>query len=255
MYNLLGLIINYCAAGAKYDVVVQLHAPPTTAVKALLQQARVKYVIVAEIPSMFTRLSQWVYDSRSNRFSFLKMTQYDMILFFDADVIFYGNPDSLFDKYVGQYDCVTRGDGQSPVNGGFLFVKPSWQAYVDVEDIVTARSFRAWSGFMNVGPYMLRSGKPRKWEFSSSDGYQGMLYYYYFRRPDHPPSLLYGGFGGPGEWTEMRDVAAHFQGGGKPFEKPDVSKLPLDRKKGLLRYQELEAMVVKLIEMASQISM
>ena len=239
--------------GSTHDIVLQLHKEPSEDVKRLLERENILHVVVADVsPEDMKTPQKWLRESGSNRFSFIKMTQYDMVLFFDSDVIFKGNPDSLFDENYGKYDCVATGDGQSPVNGGFVLVKTSLQAYVNIEDIVNLSQKsafnHAYGGWLSVGPaFLYPSTSPYNWYFSSSGGYQGMLYYYYFRRPDHPPSKLYGARGSQYGWGEADAVATHFQGE-KPFSK-ELSSLPLEdyrdltRLEGLRLWRQLEPIV------------
>ena len=233
-------------AGVKYDIIVQLHAPASEAILKLFDEVNVKHVIVAEILPREKNLNQWLRHPYSNRFSFIKMLQYEMVLFFDADVVFTGNPDVLFEQNLNHYDCVASGDFNSPVNGGFVLVKPSWQAYVDIEDIVNTGSFRRYMGILSVGPRLhYVTGAASEWAFSSCDGYQGMLYYYYFRRPDHPPSKLWGDRGTPNGWIEADKVAVHFQGE-KAFNIRVVAKnMAPDRKTGMARWSELKPRVIE----------
>ena len=69
--------------------------------------------------------------------------QYDMVMFFDADVIFTQNCDDLFNTPL---DFVGRAGRSSPFNAGVFLIRPSWQVppLCTALWILTVHACRRW---------------------------------------------------------------------------------------------------------------
>jgi hypothetical protein len=78
----------------------------------------------------------------------LQMIEYEMVLFFDSDVIFTELMDHLFatDK-----DFVGRVGNDSPLNAGLFLIRPSWQAFVDINDVAMTAQFSVQDGWLEYG--------------------------------------------------------------------------------------------------------
>jgi len=115
------------------------------------------------------------YENKANhwwefvKFRALQMLDYEMVIMNDADVLHLTNNDNLFDEAPG-----TCTDGPwSPVNGGFVVVRPSQEDYQFVADAVNGGAF-------NKKDYWGHTGMPTGYKNHAPET-QGLWYYLYQR--------------------------------------------------------------------------
>jgi hypothetical protein len=129
-------------------------------------------------PGIFDAFTAAIYRAKVR---VLQLIEYEMVLFFDSDVVFHQNCDDLFDTTL---DFVGRKGSNSPFNAGLFLVRPSWQALVDINDVALSASFDSRVGWLQHGPIPdwrpAANGAITDWSFYGGSVEQGLFYYYYF---------------------------------------------------------------------------
>ena len=170
-------------------------------------------------PEAFDDFTAAIYRAKTR---ILQLVEYEMVLFFDADVVFHMNCDDLFEM---DYNFIGKAGSNSPLNAGMFLIRPSWQALVDINDVALSVSFDQTNGWLEYGPIpdwrTKEPGATTDWSFYGGSVEQGLFYYYYFCRPEGGASLLL-------SVDDWEDRHTHFTGFSKPFllGKRPVSTLP-----------------------------
>ncbi len=111
----------------------------------------------------------------------LQMLGYERVMYFQAGIRFQANPDLLLD---GDDVFVVRSGTQSPIDTSMFVVQPSWQAFVDLKDMLDNGNFSTNTGWMMYGKIPAwhegASSDLVDWSFPGADLETGLLYYLYF---------------------------------------------------------------------------
>ena len=226
--------------GSTHDVIALIYGDTSPRQKDILIRENIQIVFVQgvgsalpasiDIPSSVgahrPESTFAIYRAKLNT---LRLLDYEMVLLFDSDLVVHSNCDHLFEAYSGRYDLVAKSEKFSPLNAGFVFMKPSWQAYIDIDDISNTGAFNTSRGWLDYGPipsWHARSERTVDWSrFFGAHVEQGLLYYYYFcfGRANAVRSLLY-----PIHGSDFDGVFTHFIGRAKPFS-PEYRTSPLDK--------------------------
>ena len=188
------------------------------------------------------------------KINLLRLVEYEAVLFFDSDLVLRHNCDHLFEVHAGAALVAQHGQ-YSALNAGFMLLRPSLQAFVDIDDVVGTRAFDSVHGWLSYGPIpnwrnphsnnnTIAMATPVPWtRFFGAHVEQGLLYYYYFLlRPDANATLL------SARDPAFADLFWHFIGNVKPFDAqwrgvplervPEVHRAATAAWRGLLRRVE-----------------
>ena len=215
-------------SGSKQDIVALIYGALSSEEESILQSESIKYIRVGPVgatlpnnPEAFDAQAAAIYRAKLRA---LQLVDYEMVVFFDSDVIFHHNCDDLFEQYKS-HQFVGRIGQNSPFNAGLFFVRPSWQAFIDMNDIAMTLSFSQEKGWLEFGLIPdwrdNRQGEMTDWSFYGASVEQGLMYYYYFCQQTSVTGLLLAS-------SEWEDLATHFTGFNKPFinmNKP-MSEIP-----------------------------
>ena len=247
-------------SGSTHDVVALIYGEIGDREKRILEHENIKQAHVGTvgsalpssiyIPMTMGNLSSATLDVYRAKITMLKLLDYDMVLFLDADSILLQNIDAHFIDIVERKIEFFAFDGsRSPLNAGFMFAKPSWQAYIDIDDISSTYGFNAVSGWLDCGPIPdwrehinpLDDDDPdrhtRNWlKFHKAHAEQGLLYYYYM--------CYHKGIGEILHFNKWTDKFTHFMGKNKPyresFQNIAADKLPKRWRPGIQLWQRLK---------------
>jgi len=212
--------------GSQHDIVALVYGKINAQDQDLLEQHDIVVVPVGSFgaalphnPEAFDGFTAAIYRAKIR---VLQLVQYDMVLFFDSDVVFHKNCDDLFNT---DFDFVGRAGSNSPFNAGFFLIRPSWQALMDINDISIGLNFDTKKGWNEYGPIPdwreEAKGSLTDWSFYGGSVEQGLLYYYYFcyHQADNADLVAE---------TMWDDRVTHFVGFMKPFllGKKSVDSLP-----------------------------
>ena len=201
--------------GSSYDVVAMVYGLLSVEDEELLVAEGVKVKRVLSVgsglesnPEAFDEQSAAVYRAKTR---VLELVEYEMVLFFDSDVIFHENCDDLFES---DNAFIGRTGGNSPFNAGLYLVRPSLKAMREVEEIALSGRFDVTTGWMDYGPIpdwrSNEEGKTTDWSFYGASVEQGLLYYYFMCKKAGGDAVLMSMY----KWD---DRATHFTGNNKPF--------------------------------------
>ena len=133
--------------GSSYDIVALVYGGIDAADQKTLEDVGVIVRPVggvgASLESNFEAFDEQtaaIYRAKSR---VLQLVDYDVVMMFDADVIFHKNCDDMFRT---PYLLHGRAGSNSPFNAGVFLVRPSWQALVDVTDVSLTRNFDTEKG-------------------------------------------------------------------------------------------------------------
>lgn len=154
----------------------------------LLDQLHVKvrYIPKAEDESF--------YRTMLDKFRILTLTQYDRVLFLDADIVLFGSLDYLFELSVGgvlKENVVIAGHSE-PANGGFFMLAPKTDSHQRIMGIIRDKEARGallpyphfdtklgWGHeFLNDTWKLINGKKSQLWDFHGGFADQGLLYYW-----------------------------------------------------------------------------
>jgi hypothetical protein len=111
----------------------------------------------------------------------LQMLGYERVMYFQAGILFQASPDSLLE---GDDVFVVRSGTQAPIDTSMFVVQPSWQAFVDLKDMLDNGNFSTTTGWMKYGGipewHKAGSGDLVDWSFPGAQLETGLLYYLYF---------------------------------------------------------------------------
>ena len=118
------------------------------------------------------------------KISVLRLVDYKMVLFFDIDTMFNEDADSLMINHELSHDIVAHHRTATPLGAGFMLIRPSMQAYIDIDDIASTGTFSPQMGWLQYGwiqDWIPGSEMNNKdWHFSDASTDEGLLYYYYY---------------------------------------------------------------------------
>ena len=243
---------------AKHDVVALVSGEVGAHERDVLDREHIRLVNVEPLGQPFppgTAFPRSVSNGREanvqvvwrSKLNIARLTSYKAVLFFDCDVVFVTNPDPLFEDNSMQFDLLAFDGVFTPLNAGFVMLaNPSWQMYLDIDDIASTLAFEPQTGWLSHGPiapWGLRRGAGHTdWVFVGASTDQGLLYYYFMCfRPDLRTSILPMG--------SHKDWFAHLSGVSKPFETeqhhdaPSPENLPPAAQHALAIWKELEPTV------------
>ena len=210
--------------GSTYDIVAMVYGVINEEDEQLLINEDIKLVRVggvgAALGENFESFDEGAAKVFRAKLRVLQLVDYDMVLFFDADVVFLQNCDDLFETPL---DFVGRAGLNSPFNAGMFLVRPSWQALVDITDVSLSQSFTPELGWFEYGAIPDWREEDRAitmdWSFYGASVDQGLVYYYYFcfRQGQNATLLPYNAY-------EERLV--HFTGIHKPFNQRASARIP-----------------------------
>ena len=242
------------------DIVAIVYGELLTPEQEILKREGIKYALVDSIgealPSNPEPYSDQMAAMMRAKLAMLRLVDYDMILYFDADVMFNKNCDHLFEQYAGNASValVARWRPTAPIGAGFMLVRPSWQAYLDIDAIASTRMFDRASGWLKFGPIPNWRAKSRdvrtSWSFYASSTDQGLLHYYYHCFPlvPHTGVML--------DQFTWDDLFSHFAGPrNKPFgalQSAKVGDVRSELRDGLARWrglaQEIDERTAKYVQ-------
>ena len=225
LMSLLVAIESLHMAGTKQDIVVLVLGDISDRDARMLRNAGTRLVMVAAIgmpldvnPEPYGQSIAAIYRAKVR---VLQLIEYEKVIFFDCDVIFQENCDDLF-KYDNEF--MGRGGTIAPLNTGFFVVKPSLQAFNDLNDVAISRAFTSDNGWMDYGHipdwHPGYENKMTNWSFYCASTDQGLYYYYFMCYRRTSATWL----GHPQSW-EGRIV--HFAGEHKPYLIHDISAVPI----------------------------
>ena len=235
--------------GSTHDVVAMVYGLLSVEDEELLGAEGVKVVRVASVasglesnPEAFDEQSAAVYRAKTR---VLELVEYEMVLFFDSDVIFHKNCDDLF---ASDKTFIGRMGSNSPYYAGLYLIRPSLRVMADIEAIASSGRFNLSTGWMGYGPipdWRISSSEAGSsnnnnnkttttdWSFYGASVEQGLFFYYYMCKKA----------GGGAELLPMYawdDRATHFTGSNKPFASQQKKTAVATQRFGSAQSQWLE---------------
>ena len=197
LQGLLKSIDSVRAAGSSHDIILMVLGKLSEADQLII---KAKVTRILSIRAIGRGVTQGNKKNASDSMAALRaksrtlqLIDYERVLYFDPGHVLRHGVDTLFNT---EYHFLARSSADTPLDASVFVVKPSWQAFVDVKDIIKAGSFRPASGFMSYGPItdwrVGRAGEKTDWTFKQASGDQGLFYFYYFCFPKPGPAALVG---------------------------------------------------------------
>jgi hypothetical protein len=133
--------------GTTYDIIALVYGGIDLLDQQLLEELNIKVKLVgglgASLESNFEAFDEQTAAIYRAKGRVLQLVDYDVVMMFDADVIFHKNCDDMFNT---PFLLHGRSGSNSPFNAGVFLVRPSWQALVDMTDVSLTRSFTIEKG-------------------------------------------------------------------------------------------------------------
>lgn len=209
--------------GSKADIVVQHSGPIDISDKKALEALGARVMRVGPVGRELSRLPKGVTQELAalyrNKMRVLQLTDYDRVIFLDADIMVTKNMDELFTKWS---NFVGLQGFAAPLNSGFFVFTPSCQDWVDVNDVASTDTWSETNGWMEVGNFTNpKTGATSNWNFHSSSSDQGLIWFYYFVHQQNNTLLSAEGEDSP------TNRFVHFLGRNKPWnvQKADLALL------------------------------
>ena len=239
--------------GSTYDVVALIYGTIGRREELILERENIRYKRIGtvglplpshvDIPKNISNTpDETALSIYRAKLGILKLLDYELVLFFDSDLVVLESVEHLFDEYASiNMHFVGRSGPAAPINAGFMFLKPSWQSYIDIDDISATHGYNAVDGWLDAGPIPDwregNAGKLTSWlHFYGGHIEQGLLYYYYmcFHRGNEALLLPF---------KSQTHLYTHFMGDYKPFgpkyKDVPVEKIPPFLKQGMQLWRDV----------------
>ena len=225
--------------GTAHDVVLMVLGHIAAADVELLEREHVRVVPVQAVGSAlpvnyepYGEDIAAIYRTKARVFQFV---EYEAAVFIDTDVMLLRNVDDFFHTGV---QFLARAGLEAPLNTGFMVVKPSIQAMVDINDISLTHSFTPARGWMDHGPIpdWLHDNATADWSFYCASTDQGLFYFYFMCHQPTGAAQIVSRF----DW---HDRYVHFSGSNKPDKVTEIDLLPLQYREPAVTWLRILAKV------------